>query len=199
MRKDQRHHLTPHQTSADAGLDLTAYGVEEGDCGGRLFNSFWNRLILRKKAPQGSHGRSAVSAVLPQFPTDEHGGKPSGSGVRKIDEQHQAIRESILKLQKELRGGSLEHPLPVRLDALLQQMNRHFHYEEGYLEHINFPELTCHRGEHEQFRARILQLRERAVEGDNTVPLELSSYLFNWFKLHNLKEEAAFAKGRLPS
>ena len=158
------------------------------------FKAFWERIILGKKAPPTSAAKPKAPSPTKKRLTEETDVKPSPTGIRKIDEQHHGVRDAILKLQKGLRDSSLHQPLPEALDALLQLMNEHFRYEEAYLEHIHFPDLESHRAEHDQFRSQVLLFRERAETEDSTVPLELSSFLFNWFRQHTLQEEAAFTK-----
>lgn len=162
------------------------------------FKSFWERIILRKKPPSKPAPKPLAPASTSKFLDEQRGGTPPVTGVRKIDEQHHGIKEAILHLQKELRDGSMQHPLPEAMDVLLQRMNEHFQFEEAYMEHIHAPELQGHQAEHEQFRTQFFHLRDRAAQGDPAVQLELSSFLFNWFRTHTLREEAGFAKGSHP-
>jgi hemerythrin-like metal-binding protein len=118
------------------------------------------------------------------------------AGLRKITEQHHELREAILHLQKDLRHPPGDRPPVNAIDHLLHQMNAHFRFEEAYLEHTGYPDLAKQRAEHEQCLAHIIGLKERAGAGDATVPLELSTYLFDWLRLHTLQEEAAFLKHR---
>jgi len=161
------------------------------------FRSFWYRIILRRKDTQEASTRpkgAAAPAAHPQ--TQPRGGAGFTTGVTKLDDQHHEIREAILGFQKELgRGMAPETHLPA-LDALLQRMNDHFRYEESYLEHIKFPDLAHHKEEHDRFRTEVSQLRERLADGDQGVSLDLSSFLFNWFRRHTLEEDATFAKAK---
>ncbi|MCE1203301.1 MAG: hemerythrin family protein [Holophagaceae bacterium] len=162
------------------------------------FRSFWLRLILRRKDTPGAtpKAKDAAAGGHPQAP--HKGGPGFTTGVTKLDDQHHEIREAILGLQKELgRGSAPESHLPT-LDALLQRMNDHFRYEESYLEHIKFPDLAHHKGEHDRFRSDVSLLRERLADGDQGVSLDLSSFLFNWFRRHTLEEDATFAKRERP-
>lgn len=118
------------------------------------------------------------------------------TGVPKLDDQHHEIREAILGLQKDLGRGVAAESLLHSLDALLQRMNDHFQYEESYLEHIKFPNLTHHKGEHDRFRIDARLLRDRLEAGEQGAALDLSSFLFNWFRRHTLEEDHTFAKGQ---
>ena len=40
----------------------------------------------------------------------------------------------------------------------------------------------------------LLQLREHLAVGDQGASLDLSAFLFNWFRKHTLEEDATFAK-----
>jgi len=158
------------------------------------FRSFWYRILLRRKEVPGTAPRPKAAPPMapPQAPSKVGGG--FSTGVAKLDEQHHQIREAILGFQKELGRGLTAEALVASLDALLQKMSDHFHFEESYLEHIKFPDLVHHKGEHERFRTDVLQLRERLASGDQGASLELSAFLFNWFRRHTLEEDATFAK-----
>ncbi len=160
------------------------------------FPAFWYRIILGRKEVPRARGKAAPPPQPEPTPADP---KPLGgftTGVSKLDEHHHEIREAILAFQKELRRNLPAVDHLQALDRLLQQMNTHFQYEESYLEHIQFPDLGHHREEHDRFRNEAWRLRERLADGDTGVPLELSTYLFNWFRRHTLEEDAAFAKAR---
>lgn len=158
------------------------------------FRSFWNRIILRRKSVPGAPIRPKAAAAQPA--AQPKGGLGFSTGVGKLDDQHHDIRAAILGFQKDLgRSGVAAEPILQSLDALLQKMRDHFHFEESYLEHIKFPDLVHHKGEHDRFMIDVFQLRERLAAGDQGASLELSAFLFNWFRRHTLEEDATFAKG----
>jgi hemerythrin len=64
------------------------------------------------------------------------------------------------------------------------------------MEHISFHGLEDHRAEHQRFRIQVRQLSERAGVRDSTVPLELSSFLLQWFKDHTVQEDSMYSKER---
>ena len=156
------------------------------------FRSFWNRYILRKKPVPKP--RPAPRAIRPQ--AEEPTGKVISTGIPKIDEQHLAIRSAILELQKEIRSGLAGMALTEPLDDLIRKAQEHFRFEEAYRERRGYPQLAEHRAEHDEFRTRILQLRDRAEVGDPSASLELSTFLFNWLRLHILRDETALSRSR---
>lgn len=158
------------------------------------FRSFWNRIVMRRKGSQGAPARPKAAIPAAHLQAEPKGGVGFTTGVAKLDEQHQGIREAILNLQKDLGRGGSGPAVLQSLDAMLQRMNDHFHYEESYLEHIKFPDLVHHKGEHDRFRTDVLQLRDRLESGDQGAALDLSAFLFNWFRRHTLEEDATFAK-----
>ena len=163
------------------------------------FQAFWDRFIVGKPVPPEALSPPPKKAPQPAKAPVEHPGiKLFSSGVKKIDEDHLAIRDAILNLQKDLNRGLGDQPLTEALSLLLQRMEAHFLREEAYLEHIGFPELPSHRAEHERFRTQVHQILDRTAAKDQTVRLELSSFLFDWFRNHTLVQDATFAKGNLP-
>jgi len=158
------------------------------------FRSFWYRIILRRKVTPGAPAKPKAAAPMAHPQAQPKGGMGLSTGVGKLDDQHHEIREAILGFQKDLGRGLAVESLVQSLDALLQKMNGHFQYEESYLEHIKFPDLAHHKGEHERFRTDVFELRERLAAGDQGASLDLSAFLFNWFRKHTLEEDATFAK-----
>lgn len=158
------------------------------------FKSFWHRIILRRKDTPKAQAKTKGAAAAARTPPEPRGGVEFSTGVAKLDAQHHEIREAILGLQKDLGRGLPEEDLLHSVGILLQKMSDHFQYEESYLEHIKFPDLVHHKGEHDRFRADAAMLRERLAEGDPGASLDLSSFLFNWFRQHTLEEDATFAK-----
>lgn len=161
------------------------------------FGSFWNRLIREKKGYQRTPVRPKA-AIRPKTDAAEPRLRTFDSGVEQLDEQHLGIRDAILKLQKDLRAGLRDRALVDALDSLLQRMKEHFYDEEAHLERIGFPDVQQHMEEHDQFRIQVAQLRDRVDTGDAAVALELSTFLYNWFKNHTLQEDSAFSKGHPP-
>jgi len=157
------------------------------------FRSFWNRFILGKKAPEGAAARRPPTSPAPKPSPQDPPGHGMTAGLRKISEQHQELREAILHLQKELRHPAGDGSHVNAIEHLLHKMNAHFRFEEAYLEHSGHPDLAKQHAEHEQCLAHITELKARAGAGDTSVPLELSTYLFDWLRLHTLQEEAAFS------
>lgn len=158
------------------------------------FRSFWNRIILRRKDRPGAQAKPKANVPAAPHQAETKGGVGFTTGVAKLDEQHQGIREAILNLQKDLGRSGSGPGVTQSLDSLLQRMNDHFQYEESYLEHIKFPDLVHHKGEHDRFRTDALHLRDRLEAGDQGAALDLSAFLFTWFRRHTMEEDATFAK-----
>lgn len=161
------------------------------------FGSFWNRLVLGNR----NYHRGPVrprAAIRTNRGAEDPGRRLFDSGVEKLDDQHLAIRDAILKLQRDLQAGLKERALADALDSLLYRMKEHFYDEEAHLERIGFPDVRQHMEEHDQFRIQVIQLRDRAAAGDAAVTLELSSFLYNWFKNHTLQEDSTFLKDHRP-
>jgi hemerythrin len=161
------------------------------------FRSFWQRIILRRKgASSGVTPPPAATKSASKAPAESPGMHQISTGNIRLDHQHQEIMEAILGLQKALKQGLAGPPLLASLEALLQKMNTHFSFEEAYLERIGYSDLPHHRQEHESFRTAFHHLYDRVEAEDPGVSLDLSSFLFNWFRKHTLEEDAAFGKSR---
>lgn len=160
------------------------------------FRALWYRLLHGKRRPEGPPMAHKSPAASPKTTNLTSGNTTSRTGVPKLDEQHQEIRDAILQLQGDMRKGVAGQALAEALGGLLQKMNDHFSYEESYLEHIHYPGLENHRAEHQQLRTQLLHFQDRADQGDQAVSLELTNFLFNWFRKHTLEEGSSFKRGR---
>jgi|WetSurMetagenome_2_1015567.scaffolds.fasta_scaffold276989_2 hemerythrin len=62
----------------------------------------------------------------------------------------------------------------------------HFSYEEDLMRSIQSPYLKQHTQEHDHFKAKLKEMKERLKKGISTLDLELSAYLNGWMVDHIL-------------
>ena len=113
---------------------------------------------------------------------------------KEIDEQHKKLFDvlNILIENKEVNIDS-----KIITDTLLEMLNYaeyHFSTEEKYMLRLNYPEYNEHKKEHRDFIKKTSLLSLRAMENDETIPLEILIFLNEWLVNHILKSDLKLNK-----
>jgi hemerythrin len=98
--------------------------------------------------------------------------------VRRIDNQHRQIMETISKLNHQLQQGPPELSLEV-IDQLICIASPHIMAEEELMLRFHFPEYKDHHRRHNEFAAKLHELRKQAAADSLTreVPILLMDKL----------------------
>ena len=113
-------------------------------------------------------------------------------GVQELDEQHKKIIQFINDLIDNPTMGVRSEELHKILQQMFDYMKDHLLYEEKLLKEKNYPDLEAHVEIHELFVDRISELSDDALSIDNTVPVQLLSFLRNWWEHHVLEEDMKY-------
>jgi hemerythrin len=100
-----------------------------------------------------------------------------------LDDQHKKLFMILNKISDIVQqgAGNIFYPLAIELESYTIF---HFSMEEHELEEANFPNLESHRQEHQKFKDKISELKEKAFGLDTKSLLEIHAYLKNWIKNH---------------
>ncbi|HKV79993.1 MAG TPA: bacteriohemerythrin [Candidatus Sulfotelmatobacter sp.] len=116
-----------------------------------------------------------------------------------LDQQHQALFDTVNELERALRVGEGNAVIDGILDRLMTYAGLHFAAEESLMERHNFPGLSTHQIQHEMFRKKMTTLLERQRSAKAGVAVELLLFLQSWLKKHVLrtdKQYSAFLNAR---
>lgn len=80
-----------------------------------------------------------------------------------------------------------------RLDALIRHTEAHFEQEDTWMETSGFPQLHCHRSEHERVLQVLRGVRRVMMAGDASIMRSLLNELPLWFAHHAATMDAALA------
>jgi hemerythrin len=105
-------------------------------------------------------------------------------GVPDLDEQHRQLIALYNRVDEALRAGQAHRRMHVFLEELLKYADFHFASEETLMERAGYAELEAHRAEHEQFRRRILRLKNTYDAGQARVSRPLAEFLSYWLENH---------------
>ena len=105
-------------------------------------------------------------------------------GVKELDEQHKKIIEIINKLI-EIKDATVNSEIISNtLNELTKYSSKHFETEEKLMNEYNYPDYSLHKAQHNQFRKDIANFCIDAMYYKSTVPIELLTFLEEWWKNH---------------
>ncbi|MDR1239429.1 MAG: bacteriohemerythrin [Treponema sp.] len=125
-----------------------------------------------------------------------HWGDRYRIGIPLIDEQH----KTLIDMTNTLYLGCLEGDESANayflktIHEAVDYVRFHFTTEEKLLERINYPGLTAHKKEHENFVKEILQQVQAFQEGKKFVPNIFVRYLRDWVLTHIAVSDKLYAR-----
>lgn len=111
-------------------------------------------------------------------------------GIQLIDNQHKGFIEIFNRLYESFMERKPELVLTGVLKQLEAYTEFHFSTEEAYFDEFCYAEFEFHKSQHQLFRDRLLDLRNRFLAGKEHEQLtaELVDMLDNWF-IHHIRTE----------
>ncbi|MGE5302356.1 MAG: bacteriohemerythrin [Alphaproteobacteria bacterium] len=113
-------------------------------------------------------------------------------GIKKIDMQHQELVKIINCLVENETASGDSEPIAQVLDRMTQYAVYHFETEEALMLQYNYPDYESHRDDHTQFKMKTAKFCLDALQGKETLPDELLSYLRDWLTNHILKTDMKY-------
>jgi len=105
-------------------------------------------------------------------------------GIKSVDDDHKKLVAIIDELLGALsQGKGKEVVLPI-IKKLEDYTLFHFRREEFYMKCANYAELPSHLVEHKRFVDRIKELKEKSMQNDASVSVELMKFLKEWLINH---------------
>jgi hemerythrin len=110
-------------------------------------------------------------------------------GVRQIDGEHQQLFLLAQKMQEAMLTGEGKALLTDLLARLVEYTGFHFAHEEQLMERIHYPEFRKHRQQHEDLRAKVRAMQDRAASGEITMTIEVMQFFIAWLKRHTITSD----------
>ncbi|MDR2313394.1 MAG: bacteriohemerythrin [Spirochaetaceae bacterium] len=116
-------------------------------------------------------------------------------GIPLIDEQHKKLIEMTNTLYEACLGGTETATAHFRevVRGTVDYVKYHFTAEEKLLENAKYPDLACHKKEHESFILKIFEEVKKFEEGKKFVPNVFVRYLKDWILAHIAVEDKKYA------
>ena len=105
-------------------------------------------------------------------------------GVSELDEQHKKLIHMINEMHYAMNNDKGQEAISTIVEQMYDYMELHFSTEEGYLEQHGYLGLMAHQQEHEEFRSKARDLRERVNNGEFVLSFEIVQFLSDWLQKH---------------
>lgn len=105
-------------------------------------------------------------------------------GVRELDDQHKELIRMINEMHYAMNNDKGQEAISSIVNQMFDYMNVHFTTEEGYMKQYGFLGLLAHQKEHEVFRAKARDLKQRVSEGEFVLSFEIVQFLSDWLQNH---------------
>ncbi len=125
-------------------------------------------------------------------------------GIPLIDEQHKMLIQRLQALVHAIETFQSVTEIVKTLDFLIEYTNFHFSTEEKHMNETQYPGLTYHQTQHEEFKATLRDLTVDFEEDGATRALaeSVNTFLMNWLVTHIKSVDVQFGtflmeKGRI--
>ncbi|MDA8216111.1 MAG: bacteriohemerythrin [Dehalococcoidales bacterium] len=95
-------------------------------------------------------------------------------GMGKVDEQHKDLFGHVNNLLVAVDADGGKDEVRRLLDFLADYVNKHFADEEAFMKRFQYPRVLQHLRQHDEFRRRIVTLRDLVEKGTPSKMLVLS-------------------------
>jgi len=111
--------------------------------------------------------------------------------VEEIDKQHKQLVAMLNQFYKELTADDDSSESKKRaLNGLVGKMAEytvyHFQTEETLMERSAYPSLRAHKKEHDEFVAKVTDVKDRFESGKLILTVEVTNFLKKWLREHIL-------------
>jgi len=113
-------------------------------------------------------------------------------GVELFDRQHARIVDMINLLISDPGATVRSETISELLGRLTKYADAHFRAEEKLLEEHGYPDLTRHKAEHKAYRIKIVTLCQDTISNEDSVPVELLTFMTDWWIEHILKTDMQY-------
>lgn len=104
--------------------------------------------------------------------------------IKEIDDQHKKLVDMVNNLHDSMKSGKGDTVLMKIVDEMKKYAASHFALEEKYMKTHAYPDFTKHKGEHDKFVAKVLQVEKDCKSGKCAMSMEILNFLSNWLVDH---------------
>ncbi len=115
-------------------------------------------------------------------------------GIASIDEQHKELINILNTLNDALEEGQASQMLAEIFDGLAAYTVKHFGYEEALFALHGYSESQAHKNEHSALINQVQVLRQKMLDGDFIICIEVMAFLKEWLTHHILITDKAYSQ-----
>ena len=105
-------------------------------------------------------------------------------GVHEFDVEHQKLINIFNELHKAMKERRSESVINKTLNDLLDYTTVHFNTEKKFFAMFNYPKMTEHIKEHNDFLKQIKDFTVKYEKGGAAITIDLMHYIADWIKNH---------------
>jgi len=105
-------------------------------------------------------------------------------GIDLIDKQHMILVRAINLLAMAIEKDSERELLAAIFETLADYTNTHFTYEEELFEYFDYPETKEHKQSHQALLDKVVDLKVKFDEGEDSLGPEVLKFLVEWLTRH---------------
>lgn len=113
-------------------------------------------------------------------------------GIKEIDQQHKKLVEMINQLIDASGVSVRSETVSDTLTGMTNYAMYHFQTEEDLMREYEYPQYDAHHLAHMGFIRKTAEMAAAAIELEQTVPVELLSFLKDWLINHILKSDMQY-------
>ncbi len=114
-------------------------------------------------------------------------------GIASIDLQHKNLFLMANRLYEAMQRGAENDILGEILVETVEHISQHFSLEESYMEQHQYPTYEQHTKEHNAIREKAMDLFDDFGKGENTLSVDVLTFLRDWLQAHILASDAQYA------
>lgn len=114
-------------------------------------------------------------------------------GIQEIDEQHKVLVDLINELYRAMIEGHAREKNGEILGRLIEYTKTHFVVEESLMRIFGYKDYEGHKARHDDFIARLEDMRREYDSGDTKITLELMEFLKDWLSSHIMRTDTEYA------
>lgn len=115
-------------------------------------------------------------------------------GVPQFDNHHKHLVSLLNSIYAGMGRSSGGDVVGNVLNDLIDYATYHFDAEEKWMAEKHFPGLAKHRIEHDQFRARMVEIHRDYTRGHKGLSLEILEFLKTWLATHIVGSDAEYGR-----
>jgi len=113
--------------------------------------------------------------------------------IKLIDEQHKQLMKLINDMHRAMQARKSKETVGGILNELLDYTAKHFKVEENWFQQYQYPDYHAHKEIHDNLIKGALDMKARFERGDQSVNVELMSFLKNWLSNHILRIDKKYS------